>query len=193
MLSDELAQDVLNTPDLAGIDLHGDERVDISLEHYAEIYDEARRLGLRTKAHAGELRDSSSVVEILEKLRPQRIQHGVTAAKDAAVLALLAEQQIILDMCPTSNVRLRVVPNIRSYPIRTFLEHDIEVTINTDDPSIFGCTLSGELSAMIEHKLLSLSEIVSLQSQAFARADIDETVRSAVEAELEVCLAKLEI
>lgn len=192
MLPDETIQDILNTPDLAGIDLHGDERIECDFEHFAEIYDEARRLGLRTKAHAGEICDSSSVKEVLEKLQPQRIQHGVTAAKDTEALNLLAERQIILDMCPTSNVMLRVVPDIQSYPVRRFLDYGIEFTINTDDPGVFGCTLSGELQSLVEYDLMSLEEIARLQRDAFARADIDESTRQSIDSEISELIAELE-
>ena len=189
--SDEAVQDILQTPGLIGIDLHGDERLG-SIEPFVEIYAEARRLGLRTKSHAGELRDAAYVAEVIEMLQPQRIQHGITAADDDRVCRMLAERNIILDLCPTSNVMLRVVPDIGTYPLRKFLEYGVAFTVNTDDPGIFGCTLTSELLSLIEHDILTAHEVAAMQRTALKSVNLSDDKRRAINQEFDTLMQELE-
>ncbi len=188
--SDEFIQDALTLPGLTGIDVHGDERVG-EVDIYMDVFDEARRRGLRTKAHAGELCDYTSVLDVLDKLRPQRIQHGITAAHHPDVLQRLAEAGVILDICPTSNVILRVVPDLPTYPIRQLVDAGVQFTVNTDDPGIFGCTLSGELLTLVEHDLLTLHEIAAMQRNAFRAADLPDATRDVLLHEIDALVAVL--
>jgi aminodeoxyfutalosine deaminase len=87
---------------------------------------------------------------------------------------------------------LRVVPDMPSYPIRAFLEHGVRVTINTDDPAIFGCTLTGELLTLVNHGLLNLREVAEIQRDAFRAADIPEDKLTAIEREIDDLIAELE-
>jgi adenosine deaminase len=181
--SEETLADVLRTPHLAGIDIYGDERIG-SLEPYIELYKEARWLGLRTKAHAGELLGASAIHETLDKLEPERIQHGITAASDKELLKRLADSNISLDLCPTSNLMLNVVSEMRDYPIRAFLDAGVHVTLNTDDPAMFNCTMSSELITMLEYKLITASEIAAMQHQAFDKALMGDVERIAAQAKI---------
>jgi adenosine deaminase len=189
--TDEMIADTLTAPHLAGIDVFGDERLG-KTETFVGIYEEARRLGLRTKAHAGELLEADAIYQTLDSLQPQRIQHGITGVKDKALLKLLADEGIILDICPSSNVMLNVISDMANYPIRALLDAGIEITLNTDDPALFNCSMSSELLAMLEHDLLTPQEIASIQHRAFDRALMDDAQRQAAQAQIAELLKVLD-
>jgi adenosine deaminase len=107
-------------------------------EPFAGTFARARSLGLRAVAHAGEEGDASLVARTIEALGVSRIDHGVRAADDPAVMRRLVDSGITLTACPTSNVRLRVFPTMERSTIRTLLAAGVAVTINSDDPAYFG-------------------------------------------------------
>jgi adenosine deaminase len=107
-------------------------------EPFAGTFARARSLGLRAVAHAGEEGDASFVARTVEALGVSRIDHGVRAADDPAVMRRLAEGRVTLTACPNSNVRLRVFPSMERSTIRTLMEAGVAVTINSDDPAYFG-------------------------------------------------------
>jgi adenosine deaminase len=181
--TDETIADTLNSANLAGIDVFGDERLG-KTGSYVEIYNEARRLGLRTKAHAGELREAEAIYETLDSLAPERIQHGITAVRDKALLKRLADEGIILDICPSSNIMLNVMSNMATYPIRTLLDAGITLSINTDDPALFNCSMNSEFNAILEHDLVSPSELAAMQHKAFDTAIMGEAERKAAQAKI---------
>jgi adenosine deaminase len=121
-------------------------------EPFAGVYERARRLGLRTSAHAGEAAGAASVWGAVRALRVDRIGHGTRAREDEALLDYLAEHAIPLEMCPLSNVHTGVVGSLREHPIRDYFERGIVVTVNTDDPKMFGNSLAGEY-ALLESEL----------------------------------------
>ena len=88
--------------------------------------------------HAGELLGAESIVDALDKLGAQRIQHGVRAVEDPELVRRLAAEGIVLDVCPTSNVELWVVPEIGAHPLPALLEAGVRCSINGDDPLLFG-------------------------------------------------------
>ena len=106
-----LIEAVLATPGLHGIDLHGDETRQ-STAHFAAAFAEARRRGLMTKAHAGELAGPDSIGRALDLLGVRRLEHGVRVIEDEAMLARLAAESVTLDLCPWSNVKLRVASDL---------------------------------------------------------------------------------
>ena len=135
-------------------------------EPFAGIFDEARRLGFHTCAHAGEGAGAASVWGAVRVLKVERIGHGTRAAEDEALLDYLAERRIPLEMCPLSNVRLGVVPALERHPIRRFFDRGLLVTVNTDDPSMFGTSLAGEYLGLMETLNFSRDEIRTLILQA---------------------------
>ena len=186
-----VAEMVLAAPGLDGISLHGDETVQ-STAHFAEVFAEARRRGLSAKAHAGELAGPASVAKVLDLLGVRRIEHGVRAAEDPALVDRLAAEGITLDVCPWSNVRLRVVPDLASHPIRRLHERGVRMTINTDDPTVFGRTLSQEIVSLVDDLGFSLAEVARLQANAFAVAAMPAAARAVALGEIEALAREIE-
>jgi aminodeoxyfutalosine deaminase len=110
---------------------------------YARAFAIARDGGLALVPHAGEAAGPDSIREILS-YEPARIRHGVRAVEDAGVLAEIADRGLVLDVCPTSNLRTRVVAKLAAHPLPRLREAGIRCTINTDDPAMFGTDLGTE-------------------------------------------------
>ncbi|HET6258621.1 adenosine deaminase [Pseudonocardia sp.] len=113
-------------------------------EPFAEAFGIARDAGLISAPHAGELAGPASVYGALDALGAQRICHGVRAIEDPALVERLATDGIVLDVCPTSNVMLAVVPSFDEHPLVRLLEAGVRCTINGDDPLLFGPGLLAE-------------------------------------------------
>lgn len=105
---------------------------------FAPVYDRARELGLKLVAHAGEEAPPAYIWEALDVLGVARIDHGVQAVNDPALLERLAAERIPLTVCPFSNVRLKVVPELAAHPLPALLAAGVVATVNSDDPSYFG-------------------------------------------------------
>ena len=188
-LTDERMAAILNAPALDGLDLHGDETQG-GPAPFARIFCRAQKIGLLTKAHAGELCGPQSIKDTLKVLQVKRIEHGTTAEHNPALLAQLAAENITLDMCPWSNVKLRVVGSIGSHPIRYFLQQGIRVTLSTDDPTIFGYSLSEELLSLVERLHFTPAELAQLQINAFRVARMSIEKKNTILAEIDALLAK---
>lgn len=115
---------------------------------FAAVFGRAREAGLRLTAHAGEAAGPESVRSAVRDLGVERIGHGVRAAEDEELLAELVAAQIPLEVCPTSNLRTRVAVSMEEHPLRRLIDAGAFVTINTDDPAMFGCDLAGEYAAV---------------------------------------------
>ena len=135
-------------------------------ELFESVYRDARELGFRTSAHAGEAAGAESIWGAIRSLRVDRIGHGTRAEEDDALLDHLAEAQIPLEMCPLSNVRTGVVESLESHPIRRYLERGIRISVNTDDPKMFGNSLAEEFRLLNERLGFSHDEIRSLVESA---------------------------
>ena len=173
-----LIDDLGNYPLLSGVDLHGDET--LPLESWtAPVWEQLRRVGKITKAHAGEFRGAESVREVIESLGVTRVQHGTRAFENPSVMALAAERGVTFDMCPVSNVKLRVVPDISLHPIRHFMTAGIPCTVSTDDPLAFNNTLSDEYLTLAAQADFSVSELSQIACNGWQIADISEEKRQA--------------
>jgi adenosine deaminase len=113
-------------------------------EPFAEAFAIARDAGLISAPHAGEHGGPESVRGAVDALGAQRIAHGVRSAEDADLLRRLADDGVTLDVCPTSNVRLKVAPSFADHPLPKLLEAGVPVSLNADDPLFFGSGLLGE-------------------------------------------------
>ena len=113
-------------------------------EPFAEAFAVARAAGLLSVPHAGELAGPESVAGALDALGADRIQHGVRAVEDPQLVRRLAGSEVCLDVCPTSNVLLSVVPDIASHPLPALLDAGVRCSLNADDPLLFGPNLLEE-------------------------------------------------
>jgi adenosine deaminase len=111
---------------------------------FAEAFRRAGAAGLRRTVHAGESSGPEGVRDAVELLGADRIDHGVRAIEDPALVALLVERQIPLGICPTSNLTLGVYPSIAEHPIERLRQAGVRVSVNTDDPVLLGASLEGE-------------------------------------------------
>ena len=143
-------------------------------ELFREVFGEARAMGLHVVAHAGEACGPESVRQAVEAMGAERIGHGLTAARDSAVLALLRDRRIPLEVCLTSNVATGALRRIEDHPLRQFLDAGLVVTLNTDDPAMFGTDLVNEylLAARTFH--LTGEQILHLGQNAIRAAFLSE-------------------
>ena len=154
---------------VVALDLAGDE-AGYPGELFVRHFQEAREAGLHTIAHAGEAAGAESVRQAVLGLRAERIGHGIRAIEDPAVLDLLAEREITLEVCPTSNLHTSTVRDYRSHPLPALLRRGIRCTLNTDDPSISGLDLAHEYRVASEELGLSEAEIRRMQETAVEAA-----------------------
>jgi aminodeoxyfutalosine deaminase len=109
-------------------------------------FERARASGLGAVAHAGEGGDPGAVREVIDHLPVSRIGHGIAAAKDPRLLEELARRGTYLEICPTSNLMTRAVPDLRSHPLRKIVDAGVRVSLGSDDRTIFGTSLRAEIS-----------------------------------------------
>ena len=140
------------------IDLYGDEFAQ-PIENFKGIYKKAKQNGLKVKAHVGEWGTSKDVIQAIECLELDEIQHGIAAAGDDYAIDLIKERKIRLNLTPTSNVLLGRVESIKKHPIRAFLEKAVNVTINSDDILIFGSEVSQEYLSLYKEGVLGADEL----------------------------------
>jgi adenine deaminase len=105
---------------------------------FAEAYEKARAAGFVAVAHAGEEGPPAYIKDALDVLKVARVDHGVAAIKDPALMRRLAEGRIPLTMCPLSNIELQVTPDLSEHPLKRLLDAGVAVTVNSDDPAYFG-------------------------------------------------------
>ncbi|MCK4554579.1 adenosine deaminase [Candidatus Parcubacteria bacterium] len=140
------------------IDLYGTEGAK-KPEVFKKIYTKAKDRGMKLKAHIGEFSDAKSIQETVEILNLSEVQHGISAVRSKAVMNWLKKNNIRLNVCPTSNIKLGRVKNIKTHPIRTLFDHGIKVTINSDDILAFNQTVSMEYLDLYRSGLFSAKEL----------------------------------
>lgn len=140
------------------IDLYSDEFAQ-PIEALIPVYRAAKAGGLRLKAHVGEWGTADDVMRAVEVLELDEVQHGIAAAESPAAMRFLADNNIQLNVCPTSNVLLGRVESIAKHPIRALVDAGVRVTVNTDDALVFGCTVSEEFLALYQAGVLSAAEL----------------------------------
>ncbi|MDN3351938.1 adenosine deaminase [Actinomadura sp. DC4] len=113
-------------------------------EAIRDAFRAAKAAGLHSVPHAGEMSGPETIWEAIRGLGAERIGHGIRCVEDPELMAYLRETQIPLEICPTSNVCTRQVPDIAAHPLPHLLEEGLYVTLNSDDPPMFGTTLTGE-------------------------------------------------
>lgn len=151
---------------LAGIDLQSDERARTNAD-FAGLYRAAAGMGLKLRAHAGELGGPRNVRDAVELCGVRHVSHGVRAAEDPALLADLARDGVWLHVCPASNVRLRVCENLRTHPLRDLLAAGVRCTVSSDDPLLFDTDITREFLALANEMAFTPREVADLAKNGF--------------------------
>ena len=143
---------------IVGMDLAGNE-AEFKSEPFYGIFKEAKQAGLHVTIHAGEWGPAIHVKEAIEAFEAERVGHGVRVLEDAYITALAGERQTAFEVCITSNYQSGVVASLEKHPIMKLLDAGLNVTINTDDPSISRITLSHEYYSACEDLNMSQSQL----------------------------------
>lgn len=146
---------------VVGIGIGGSEQ-NFPPEPFESVYEMARKLDFYTSAHAGEAAGPESIWAAVRNLRVDRIGHGTRAKEDEFLLDYLAEHKIPLEMCIISNVRTGVVDTVKDHPVREYFDKGIVLSINTDDPKMFGTSLAEEYCLLQKEFDFTRNEICSL-------------------------------
>ncbi|TPW27903.1 adenosine deaminase [Martelella alba] len=168
---------------LTGFNIAGDERMH-RMADFTRAYDIARDAGLKLTVHAGELEGAFSVREALDCLRPDRIGHGVRAIEDASLVKRLADEGVVLEVCPGSNIALSVYPSFTAHPLRRLFDAGVKVTLSSDDPPFFHTSLSLEYQRAETEMGFSVDEIARMTRTAIEAGFVDDATRSVLLARL---------
>ena len=160
-------------------------------EDYTEAFARARAAGLPSVPHAGETVGPESIWGALRALHAVRIGHGVRCLEDPALVAELRERQIPLEVCPTSNVCLGVVPSLEQHPPPRLLAEGLYVTLNSDDPPMFNTMLTDEYLALPRTFGMGVDKIEGLALQAVRASLLPEAERARLETEFTTEFARL--
>ncbi len=171
-------------PLVTGFNMAGEERLH-RVSDYARAFDIVREAGLGITIHAGELCGAFSVADALDLVRPSRIGHGVRAIEDPDLVRRLADLGTVLEVCPGSNIALKVFPDFESHPLRRFVEAGVKVTLNSDDPPFFHTSLAQEYETASKVFGFSDAEINAMTRTAIEAAFVDETTRKMLLAKLQ--------
>ncbi len=164
-----------------GLGLGGPE-VGFPPELFTDVYDEARRQGIRVVAHAGETVGAASVWGALNNLKAERIGHGVRAVEDPQLLEHLAETQIPLEVNPYSNYRLKVTPFGQPHQIRALVDAGVYCTVNSDDPPMFSTDLTSEY-LLLARQGFSWDELWQLNRNTLEASFLSEEEKASYRAE----------
>jgi len=167
-----------------GIGIGGSEQF-FPPDPFARVYDRARELELHTSAHAGEAAGADSLWGAIRALHVDRIGHATRAEEDPALLDYLGEQQIPLEMCPISNLRTGVVRDLSQHPVRRYFDRGLLVTVNTDDPHMFGNSLAMEYRALVKTHGFSTQLVHQVILNAVRSSWLPEPDKSRLAAELQ--------
>lgn len=151
-------KDNIDTGYFKSIDLYGDENNDDPVK-YQNIFRYAKSKKLRLKAHVGEYGNAESIRKTVELLELDEVQHGITATTSKDIMRWLSDNKIILNICPTSNIKLKVIESYKNYPINILFNEGVEITINTDDYLIFNSSISEEYLKLYNAGVLSAKSL----------------------------------
>ncbi|MEU8006868.1 adenosine deaminase [Catellatospora sp. NPDC049111] len=167
----------------------GGPEIGVPRPQFKPYFDQARAAGLRSVPHAGETTGAQTVWDAIRELGAERIGHGIHAAQDPELLAYLGEHGIPLEVCPTSNLRTRAVADLAEHPLAAIVAAGVPVSINSDDPPMFGTTLNNEY--LVAARLLDLDAagVAELARQGVRHSFASDQVKSTLLAEIDAYTA----
>jgi aminodeoxyfutalosine deaminase len=155
------------------------------IEAFRILREASTRLGMGFEVHAGEMGPPQSIVDAIDVLHADRIGHGVAAIHDQGLLERLVREQVALDVCPSSNVRIGLFPSLEAHPVAAFWRAGVNMTISSDDPPFFDTTLTDELRHVVRLAGLTRDDLATLQRRAADVSFADAVTRAAVRAEID--------
>lgn len=158
---------------------------------FKRVFNRARDAGFHCFAHAGEEGPPSYVWEALDLLGVKRVDHGNRALEDTALVGRLAREKIPLTVCPLSNLKLRVVDDLKRHPLREMMQKDLLVTLNSDDPAYFGGYVNDNYRALEQSISLTPEEIIAIARNGFSAAIMSDEDRRAALSGFDAELARL--
>ncbi|MEU9981279.1 adenosine deaminase [Streptomyces sp. NPDC050856] len=163
----------------------GGPEIGVPRPQFKPYFDRAVAAGLHSVPHAGETTGPGTIWDALTELRAERIGHGTSAPQDPRLLAHLAEHRIPLEVCPTSNIATRAVTDIEAHPIKEMVAAGVLVTVNSDDPPMFGTDLNSEYE--VAARLLGLDErgVADLARNAVEASFLDPAGKARITAEID--------
>lgn len=163
----------------------GGPEIGVPRPQFKPYFDRARAAGLRSAPHAGETTGPETVWDAIRELGAERIGHGTSSVRDPELLAYLAEHRIALEVCPTSNIATRAVTTLDEHPIRQMVDAGVLVTVNSDDPPMFGTDLNNEYA--VAARLLGLDErgLAGLAKNAVEASFLDPAGKDRLAAEID--------
>ncbi|TQJ21700.1 aminodeoxyfutalosine deaminase [Micromonospora sp. A202] len=167
----------------------GGPEIGVPRPQFRPYFDQARAAGLRSVPHAGETTGPQTIWDALNELGAERIGHGISAAQDPELLTHLAERQIGMEICPTSNVRTRAVASLDEHPLPQLVEAGLLVTINSDDPPMFGTTLNDEYAVAARLLGAGREGLAGLARNAVTASFLDPAGKQRISAEIDAYLA----
>ncbi|WP_329011697.1 adenosine deaminase [Micromonospora rifamycinica] len=167
----------------------GGPEIGVPRPQFKPYFDQARAAGLRSVPHAGETTGPETIWDALRELGAERIGHGISAAQDPELLAHLAERRIPLEVCPTSNVRTRAVARIEEHPLRRLVDAGVRVTVNSDDPPMFGTTLNDEYAVAARLLDAGPEQLAALAREAVSASFLDPAGQARIIAEIDAYAA----
>lgn len=170
---DELNALLAHKERITALDLAGDE-LGFPGELFTDHFRQARDAGWRITVHAGEAAGPDSIRQAIEQLGAERIGHGVAAITDPSLMELMAERQIAIESCLTSNLQTSTVKSLAEHPLARFLRHGILASINTDDPAVQGIEIHHEYQVAAPQAGLTPAEARQAQANGLSTAFISE-------------------
>ena len=166
-------------PLVTGFGIAGDERVG-DFEDYVRAIEIAREAGLGITVHAGELTGWQTVESALDVIRPARIGHGVRAIENPDLVRRIADEGIVLECCPGSNIALNVFPSFADHPFAALRGAGCKVTLNSDDPPYFWTSLKREYDIAAEHFGMNEKTLLGITRTAIEAAFVDRKTKGAL-------------
>ncbi len=154
---------------IVGIDVAGPNRKTFSMKAHKPLFERAKKAGLGITIHTGEEAQLDEMFYVVREIKPDRIGHGVQCVKNPELMAELRKSGIVLEICPTSNLRNSVFKNIAelSKAIKTLLKNKIPFTINTDGPEMYQSNILKEQEFLLKHKILNQKQVDDCTKLAF--------------------------
>jgi adenosine deaminase len=154
---------------IIGMDLAGPNHSKFQMKKLQPLFAKARAAGLGLTVHTGEEEQLEEMRYVVREIQPDRIGHGIQCVKDVSLMRDVARLGIVLEICPTSNLRNSVVKNVRELKsaIRALLKHNVKIAICTDGPEMYRTNIGKERQFLLDHKIMTTAELNAATATAF--------------------------